>query len=230
MLSKWSHKRIGSGPASGTSFISGLNLVAPAAKPVTRLAGQEAPAYLVSGICSRNQEPNWCCFNKLIFRKLGSGKTPPRLWKRQSIMKVHSIVQGWPTAVLQPLSLVQPFATPWTATCQASPSFTVSLSLLRLLSIESVMPSNHFILCRPLLFLPSIVPNIRVFSNESALCIRWPKYWSVSLSISPFSEYSWNIKLHKSWEMTSDQDKDEMNGFWKLRVSLERQFLKATSE
>ena len=68
-----------------------LNLVAPAAKPVTRLAGQEAPAYLVSGICSRNQEPNWFCFNKLIFRKLDSGKTPPRLWKRQSNMKVHSI-------------------------------------------------------------------------------------------------------------------------------------------
>ena len=87
-------------------------------------------------------------------------------------------------------SVVRLFATPWTAACQASLSFTISRSLLKLISIESVMPSNHLILCRPLLLLPSIFPSIRVFSDESALCIRWPKYWSFNFSISPSNEYS----------------------------------------
>ena len=82
------------------------------------------------------------------------------------------------------------FATPWNAARQASLSITNSRSLLRLMSIESVMPSNHLILCRPLLLLPSIFPSIRVFSNESVLHIRWPKYWSFSFSISPSNEYS----------------------------------------
>ena len=81
-------------------------------------------------------------------------------------------------------------ATPWTAARQASLSITNSQSLLKLMSIEPVMSSNHLILCRPLLLLPSIVPSIRVFSNESALHIRWPEYWSFSLSISPSNEYS----------------------------------------
>ena len=90
--------------------------------------------------------------------------------------------------VVQLLSHVQLFATPWTAACQASLFFTISWSFLRLMSIESVMPSNHFILCLPVLLLPSISPSIRVFSNESAFCIRWPKYWS--FSISPSNEYS----------------------------------------
>ena len=79
---------------------------------------------------------------------------------------------------------------PWTAAHQASLSFTISMSLLNLMSTESVMPSNHLILCRPLLFLPSIFPSIRVFSNELALHIRWPKYWSLSFRISPSSKYS----------------------------------------
>ena len=82
------------------------------------------------------------------------------------------------------------FASPWTAACQASLSFTISQSLLKCMFIESVMPSNHFILCCPLLLLPSIFPSIRVFSCESALGIRWPKYWSFSFSISPSNEYS----------------------------------------
>ena len=86
------------------------------------------------------------------------------------------------------LSRVQLFATPWTATCQASLSITNSWSLPKLMSIESVMPSNHLILCHPLLLLPSIFPSIRVFSNESALRIRWPKYWSFSFSISLSNE------------------------------------------
>ena len=87
-------------------------------------------------------------------------------------------------------SCVQFFATPWTAACQASLSFTISRSLLKLMSIELVMPSNYLILCCPLLFLPSIFPSIKVFSNELVLHIRWPKHWSFSSSISPSNEYS----------------------------------------
>ena len=91
---------------------------------------------------------------------------------------------------VQSLSHVQLFGTPWTAAHEASLSFTISQSLLKLMSTELVMPSNHRILCRPLLFLPSIFPSIRVFSNESALHIRWPKYRSFSFNISPSNEHS----------------------------------------
>ena len=91
---------------------------------------------------------------------------------------------------VQSLSHVQLFATPWTAAPQASLSVTDSWGLLKLMSIESVMASNHLILCCPLLLPPSIFFNIRVFSNKSVLCIRWPKYWSFSFSISPSNEYS----------------------------------------
>jgi len=97
------------------------------------------------------------------------------------------------------LSCVQLFATPWTATCQASLSITNSESLLKLMSIESMMPSKHLILCHPLLLLPSIFPSIRVFSNESVLCIKWLKYWSFSFSISPFNEYSGLISFKIDW-------------------------------
>ena len=100
---------------------------------------------------------------------------------------------------VQSLSRVQLFATPWTAACQAFLSITNSWSLLRLMSIKSVMPSNHLILCHPLLFLLLIFPSIRVFSNESALRIRWPKYWSFSLSISPSKEYSGLISFRMNW-------------------------------
>ena len=100
---------------------------------------------------------------------------------------------------VQSLSRVQLFATPWTAAHQASLSITNSRSLLKLMSIESVMPSNHLILCCPLLLLPSICPSIRVFSNESALRIRWPKYWSFSFSISPSNEYSGLISFRMDW-------------------------------
>ena len=88
------------------------------------------------------------------------------------------------------LSHVQLFVTPWTAARQASMSITNSRRLLKLMSIEPVMPSNHLILCRPLFLPPSIIPSIRVSSNESVLCIRWPKYWSFNFSISPSNEYS----------------------------------------
>ena len=99
----------------------------------------------------------------------------------------------------QSVNRVQLFVTPWTAACQASLSITNSQSLLKLMSIESVMPFNHLILCRPLLLLPSILPGIRVFSNELTLCIRWPKYWGFSLSISPSSEYSGLIFFRMDW-------------------------------
>ena len=100
---------------------------------------------------------------------------------------------------VQSLSRVQLFATPWTAACQASLSFTNSQNLLKLMSIESVMPSNHLLLCRALLLPPSIFPSIRVFSNESVLHIRWPKYWSFSFSISPSNEYSGLISFKMDW-------------------------------
>ena len=98
---------------------------------------------------------------------------------------------------VQSLSRVRLFATPWTAACQASLSITNSWSVLKLTSIESVMPSNHLILCCPLLLPPSIFPSIRVFSSESVLHIRWPKYWS--FSISPSNQYSGLICLKINW-------------------------------
>ena len=100
---------------------------------------------------------------------------------------------------VQSLSHVRHFVTPWTAERQASLSITNYWSSPKPMSIESVMPSNHLVLCRPLLLLPSIVPSIRVFSNESVLCIRWPKYWSFSFSISPSNEYSWLISFRIDW-------------------------------
>ena len=114
----------------------------------------------------------------------------------------HSRVPGfraWIGTVVQLLSHVQLFATPWTATCQASLSFTIYQSLLKLMSIESVMLPNHLILYRLLLLLPSIFPSIRVFFNESALHIRWPKYCSFSFSISPSNEYSGLISFRIDW-------------------------------
>ena len=100
---------------------------------------------------------------------------------------------------VQSLSHVRFFATPWTAAGEASPSITNSQSLLKLMPIELVMPSNHLILCQPLLLLPSIFPSIRGFSNESALHIRWPKYWSFSFSISPSNEISGLISYRMDW-------------------------------
>ena len=97
------------------------------------------------------------------------------------------------------LSRVPLSATPWTAMHQASLSFTNSQSLLKHMSIESMMPSNYLILCRPLLLPPSIFPSIRVFSSESVLHIRWPKYWSFSVSISPSNEYSGLISFSMDW-------------------------------
>ena len=100
---------------------------------------------------------------------------------------------------VQSLSYVRLFAIPWTAARQAFLSITISQSLRKLMSIESVMPSNHLILCHPLLLLPSVFSIIRVFSNESVLCIRWPKYWSFSFSISPSKKYSGLISFRIDW-------------------------------
>ena len=97
------------------------------------------------------------------------------------------------------LSCVWLFETPWTTACQASPFIINSQSLLKLMSVASVMPSNHLILCHPLFLLPSIFPSIRVFSNNSVLQFRWPKYWSFSFSISPSNEYSGLISFRMDW-------------------------------
>ena len=105
----------------------------------------------------------------------------------------------WAEGSVQSLSRVWPFATPWTAARQAYLSITNSQSLLKLVSIQSVMPSNHLILCHPLLLLPSIFPSIRVFSTKSVLHIKWPKYWSFSFSISSTNVYSGLISFRIDW-------------------------------
>jgi len=109
------------------------------------------------------------------------------------------MVSGILDSSVQPLSHVRLFATPWTAACQASLSITNSQSLLRLMFIELVIPSNHLILCHPLLLLLSILPSIKVFSNESVLPIRWPKCWSFSFSISSSNEHSGLISFRIDW-------------------------------
>ena len=106
------------------------------------------------------------------------------------VILILSTSLGYQFSSVESLSRVRLFATPWTAAHQASLSITNSRSLLKLMCIKSVMPSSHLILCRPLLFPPSIFPSIRVFSNESVLHIRWPKYWGFSFNISPSYEYS----------------------------------------
>ena len=111
----------------------------------------------------------------------------------------HTVVFHYRHQSVQSRSHVPLFATPWTAVRQASLSFTISRSLFKLMSIESVMPSNYLILCCPLLLLPSILPSIRVFINESVLHIRWPKYWSFSFSISPSNKYSGLISFRMDW-------------------------------
>ena len=121
-------------------------------------------------------------------------------------LRISFFVQRWELlsspsqfSSVQSLSHVWLFATPWTAAHQSSLSITNSQSLLRLMSVESVMPSNYLILCCHLLFLPSIFPSIRVFSNESVLWIWWPKYWSFSLNISPSSEHPGLISFRMDW-------------------------------
>ena len=120
-------------------------------------------------------------------------------WVVRGYSRPRDQIHIWFSFVVQSFSHVWLFEAPWTAAHQASLSFTISWNLLKLMSIELVMPSNHLVICHPLLFLPSIFPSIRVFSNESALCIRWPKYWSFSFSISPFNEHSGLISFRMDW-------------------------------
>ena len=126
-----------------------------------------------------------------------------KTWKRRNFEHIFQDMLSIVTFIfLQFSSVAQScpkFATPWTAACQASLSITNSRSPLKLMSIELVMPSNHCILCLPLLLLPSMFPSIRVFSNESVLHIRWPNYWSFSFSISPSNEYSGLISFRIDW-------------------------------
>ena len=117
----------------------------------------------------------------------------PKVWNKKAFKSFKGLLAQFSS--VQPLSHVQLFATPRTAACQAFLSIANSQSLRKLMSIESVMPSNHLILCGPLLLLPSVFPSTRIFSNESALRIRWPKYQSFSFSISPSDEYSGLIYL-----------------------------------
>ena len=129
-----------------------------------------------------------------------TGKTIA-LTRRTFVDKVMSLLFNMLSQIRsdQSLSHVRLFATPWITARQASLSITNSRSLLRLTSIESVMPSSHLILCRPLLLLPLIPPSIWVFSNESTLCMRWPKYWSVSFSIIPSKEHPGLISFRMDW-------------------------------
>ena len=133
-----------------------------------------------------------------------------RTLQSQWVMDSPSLTPRYYTALLWKYELSFPIVvqlpsrvwlsvTPWIIARQASLSFTISHSLLKLMSIESVRPSNYLILCRPLLLLPSIFPSIRVFSNEPALCIRWPKYWSFSFNISPSNEHPGLISFRMDW-------------------------------
>ena len=136
----------------------------------------------------------YCVLPAGLYKGCGVGSSYPLGRKILSLMLSLGIFSS-----VQSLSHVQLFVTQWTAAHQASLSITTSQSLLQLISIELVMPSNHLILCHPLLLLPSTFPSIRVFSNESVLYIRWPKYWSFSFNNSPSKEYSGLIYFRLDW-------------------------------
>ena len=141
------------------------------------------------------------------FKPRVRGKSAVRCWKIYCKIVLHlQTLKCYPKCwkilfdkIVQALNLVQLFATPWTTACQASLPITNSWSLLRLMSIESVMPFNHLIFCCPFLLLASIFPSIRSFCSDLVLRIRWPKYWSFSFSFSPFYEYSVLISLRIDW-------------------------------
>ena len=139
----------------------------------------------------------------------------------ESLIKreIYWCIQNADFSSVQSFSHVWLFAAPWTAACQPSLSITNSRSLLKLMFIESVVPSNHLILCNPLLLLPSIFPNNRVFSNESALCIRWPNYWS--FSIGPSNEYSGLISFRIDWfDFIAVQGSQESSPTPQLKASI----------
>ena len=140
----------------------------------------------------------WWCWILLTLPFLESFWFLQQIWRRVLLGRVFLVV-GSSLQSVQSLSHVQLFATLWTAACQASLSIISSWGLLKLMSIELTMPSDHLILCRPLLLLPSIFPSIRIFSNELIFHIRWSKYWSFSFSISPSNEYSGLISFRIDW-------------------------------
>ena len=147
----------------------------------------------------RDPREQWRCFHPTQ-HITATWPMPTELWLPHGLELTATLtISHISLCSVQLLGRVQLFATPWTAAHQASLSITNPRSLPKLISIESMMPSNHFILCRPLLLLPSIFPSIRVFSNESALPIRWPKYWSFSFNISPSNEYSRLISFRMDW-------------------------------
>ena len=144
------------------------------------------------------KECGWCLKTGKGKEIDSCGKLPEGIQPSQHL-DLRLLISRTVVVVVQSLIHVQLFVNPWTAAWHASLSFTASCSLLKLMSIESVMPSNHLILCRPLLLLPSVFPSIRVFSNESALCIRWQKYWSFSFSMSPSNEHRGLISFRIDW-------------------------------
>ena len=151
-----------------------------------------------------NMNPNFSSLSDCVIKEKSCKETSTWVLLTTSdkqvwlfIIYAVSIQKGFSS--VQSLSRVRLFATPWTAACQASLSLTNSWSPAKPMSTESVMPSNHLILCHPLLLLPSIFPSIRVFSDESALHIRWPKYWSFSLNICPSNEYPGLISFRMDW-------------------------------
>ena len=157
------------------------------------------PAYLIFAKISKNVCDCWRIFMMADLKSLSHNSS---IWFLMVFVDFYSHEYfNFPLILVsvQSLSRVWLFVTAWTAARQASLSITYSRSWLKLMSIESVMPSNHLILCHPLLLLPAIFPSIRVFSNESILCIRWPKYWSFSFSVSPFNEYSGLISFRMDW-------------------------------
>ena len=135
-----------------------------------------------------------------MFQCYSLSLSPPLLLQLSSqVLPLHLCIYSVQFSSFQWLSRVWLLTTPWTPAHQASLSITSSQSPPKPIYIESVMPSNHLILCHPLVLLPSIFPSIRVFSDESAVHIRWPKYWSFSFSISPSNEYSWLISFRMDW-------------------------------
>ena len=157
------------------------------------------PPYLIFAKISKNVCDCWRIFMMADLKSLSHNSS---IWFLMVFVDFYSHEYfNFPLILVsvQSLSRVWLFVTAWTAARQASLSITYSRSWLKLMSIESVMPSNHLILCHPLLLLPAIFPSIRVFSNESILRIRWPKYWSFSFSVSPFNEYSGLISFRMDW-------------------------------
>ena len=148
---------------------------------------------------ARPTEHDTCGLGPMGFHQMIKSFLPMFLIKKDGGLAYLQRLCLTASAVVQSLSHVRLFATPWTTAHQASLFFTISWSLLKLVSIKSVMPSNHLILCCPLLLLPSIFPSIRVFSNESVLPIRWPKYWNFSFSISPSNECLGLISFRIDW-------------------------------